>query len=115
MRLRSRSRQPCGAGQHALEAAGRKPLLGLQRAFDTQQDEHAWDGAAATGKTHARVAAYRGRQPRRASMGMGRLGQAPQGVGLVVACSAANPALSIPPQKTLRFRAVFRVTPTFVD
>ena len=36
---------------NALEADRRTPILGLQRVFDTEQDEHAWDGAAATGET----------------------------------------------------------------
>lgn len=36
---------------NALEADRRTPILGLQRVFDTAQDEHAWDGAAATGET----------------------------------------------------------------
>lgn len=36
---------------NALEADRRTPILGLQRVFDTHQDEHAWDGAAATGET----------------------------------------------------------------
>jgi hypothetical protein len=36
---------------NALEADRRTPILGLQRVFDTRQDEHAWDGAAATGET----------------------------------------------------------------
>lgn len=36
---------------NALEADRRTPILGLQRVFDTGQDEHAWDGAAATGET----------------------------------------------------------------
>jgi len=36
---------------NALEADRRTPILGLQRVFDTTQDEHAWDGAAATGET----------------------------------------------------------------
>ena len=36
---------------NALEADRRTPILGLQRVFDTDQDEHAWDGAAATGET----------------------------------------------------------------